>query len=1021
MAAGSPLGREQTRGSGVSQGVLFVEKVMSNNKLPVAGFRDQIISTVAENPVTIITAETGAGKSTQVPQYLLDEGYNIVVTQPRRLAARTVAERVAKEYGTRFGDLVGFRTAHDRQDSDKTRCLFVTDGLALVRELMGTGTHNCLVLDEVHEWNLNIEVLVAWVKRQVAGNPKFKVVLMSATLEAEALAEFFDGAPVIEVPGRTFPVEEREVTEEMTMHETVAELARQGRNVLVFQPGKAEIGGTIEYLRSLADLDAEVLPLHGELTKEQQALCFRRYSRPKIVVSTNVAQTSVTIDDIDAVVDSGMERRIELVNGVEGLYLRPISLADAKQRRGRAGRVKPGVYYDFCPVKAEDRREFPMAEILRVRLDQTVLRLAIAGFDMEELRFFHQPDIAEIHEAKRALRALGCMDDEGRVTAIGRAVSRLPISVQYGRMIVEAEKLGVVGDVIKIAAILEQGGITARKIKVGDNWVDAKPYWSKLTDGEKESDAIAQLRVFENAQGMSKSQMYESGIFVKDYHFAKERIRLLRKALKHRVRSMDSTGNRADILKAVLAGMVEHLYKYNYGDYQNGDGVSRHLTRESVVGGGNWLVGKPFDLEIKTRWGTRILYLINMVTKADPMILAEVAPQLVTTEAGLSPRYDAERECVVSTTKTLFNGMVIKEEEVADPDHPEAPAILDEQAWKEWSRPELPVPNFSLVEELPAEIPAIREEVYATSRVDGCPLFAYGVVYYDSCYGWRSKWIRDREEAERLHERAEEMLAELRKEKKVRDRILREQDAVNRRREAVGLPPVKARETSFSHGGWSKDYTEENWNRVLEETERKERKMKDILRLKPVFEELNRRREAVGLSTLELGEERIKYGWDSYNYSDRVLEKFVSETEAREAELRKEAELADWVEKEDLPGWLVESFGGNLERLREFVSNVDALDPKKLRHYEHEVLACGRARRSAAIIKASGGNENFFCGADPNDVAVWIWERVMGESSRDAEPDDWREEKNKPAYSAGEVESSSPFTVLARLLKRESG
>jgi HrpA-like RNA helicase len=151
---------------------------MSNTTLPVYAQRDEIVSTVKTNPVTIITAETGAGKSTQVPQYLLEEGYDLVVTQPRRLAARTVAARVAEEFGTPFGEVVGFRTAYEQQCSEATRCLFVTDGLALVRELMGVGRHTVLVLDEVHEWNLNIEILVAWAKRQIEEGVDFKVVLL---------------------------------------------------------------------------------------------------------------------------------------------------------------------------------------------------------------------------------------------------------------------------------------------------------------------------------------------------------------------------------------------------------------------------------------------------------------------------------------------------------------------------------------------------------------------------------------------------------------------------------------------------------------------------------------------------------------------------------------------------------------------------------------------------------------------------------------------------------------------------
>ena len=332
---------------------------MSNATLPIAAFRNEIVDAIQINPVTILTAETGAGKSTQVAQYLLEEGCNLVTTQPRRLAARTVAERVADEYDTPLGEIVGFRTAYERKDSDATRCLFVTDGLALVRELMGRGPQ-VLVIDEVHEWNLNIEVLVAWAKHQMKRGVDFKVVLMSATLEAQRLSDYFDGAPVIDVPGRTFPVEEL-APSGSKLEDDVVKLLRQGRNVLVFQPGKREIEETVSYLQGLSDLNAEILPLHGGLTPDEQKKCFRSYGRPKCIVATNVAQTSITIPDIDGVVDSGLERRQELRDGVEGLYLGAISWADREQRKGRAGRTKSGVYIDWCPIDEAERLEFPEA------------------------------------------------------------------------------------------------------------------------------------------------------------------------------------------------------------------------------------------------------------------------------------------------------------------------------------------------------------------------------------------------------------------------------------------------------------------------------------------------------------------------------------------------------------------------------------------------------------------------------------------------------------------------------------
>lgn len=639
---------------------------MNGSKLPIHAFRDQIVEAVRTSPVVVITAETGAGKSTQVPQYLLDEGYDLVVTQPRRLAARTVAERVAEEIGEDIGGLVGYRTAVDRRDSPATRCLFCTDGLALVRELMGQNK-GVLVLDEVHEWNENMEVLVAWAKRQVEAGADFKVVLMSATLEAEKLSAFFNGVPVISVPGRLFPVEVKKPGARLI--DDVATLVSSGRNVLVFQPGKQEIEDTCAALRQM-QVSAEILPLHGQLTPQEQAMCFKHYGRPKVVVSTNVAQTSVTIDDIDAVVDSGMERRIELVDGVEGLYLKPISHADSTQRKGRAGRTKEGIYIDHCG--ASGRPDFPVAEIMRKRLDQTVLRLAIAGFDMEAMEFFHQPDKSDIHDARRTLVGLGCMTADGSVTKIGKLVNRLPVSVQYARMLVEADRLGVVDDVLTVAAIMEQGGITVPP--PSRNQPD-RPDWRRMVPSESESDVMGQLAVWQMGESMSKDEMREKGISLRTYFRAKE----VRKHLERAVQQFfqfGSTGRREDILKAVCAGMVDHLYKGSYGSYRNGEGVDRELGTASLVRGADWLVGKPFDLQIKTRRGDMVLKLIELASKVNPMWLTEIAPQLVEQKVGLSPRYDASKDIVVSTTQVFFSKQMVKEEAVADGEHPEAAKVF---------------------------------------------------------------------------------------------------------------------------------------------------------------------------------------------------------------------------------------------------------------------------------------------------------------------------------------------------------
>ena len=626
---------------------------------------------IKENPVLILQAETGAGKSTQVPQYLLEAGYTTVVTQPRRLAARTVSERVAEEFGCKFGSTVGYRTAYERCDSAQTKCLFVTDGLALVREIVGNNACDVLVIDEVHEWNLNIEVLVAWCRKQVLANPIFKVVIMSATLEAEKLSQFFGGAPVISVPGRTFPVEIREATflhdpmntkngvlgYILNMKEDVIKLVNENRNVLVFLPGKPEISAMVELLQS-ENLNAEILPLHSELTAEEQKKCFKHYSRSKVVIATNVAQTSITIDDIDAVVDSELEKRVELTDHVEGLHLRTISLADSAQRKGRAGRTKPGIYIGH--QEDSTQRQFPMAEILRSLLDQTVLRLAMVGFDAEELEFFHQPDRSAIHQAKSVLKALGCLDDEGKITKIGRKVAEMPCDVRAGRMLVEADRLSVVNDVITLVAIFECGGILNTQ-KEGGYY---KYSWQALTEGETESDLFAHWNALKIAEALLKdrengasrdvavNQMREKGVRVKSYFQIKEMRSKLMDSLHGKVQ-FGSSGKRESITKAIIAGMVDQVWK----DGSNGSENRQH-AQESVVSGG-LVVAQPFNISGINKKGREFfISLLTFVTKVTPEMLLEVAPHL--TSKKIERLYwSNEQNCVVEDHITIFSGIEI--------------------------------------------------------------------------------------------------------------------------------------------------------------------------------------------------------------------------------------------------------------------------------------------------------------------------------------------------------------------------
>ena len=648
----------------------FEENKMEKEKkeaLPIEAFKSEILG--SNSQYLIIEAETGSGKSTMVPQWYHELGFRVLVTEPLIETVRGTSEYVAELMGVRFGTTVGFRTGDTRQDSPETEILFCTDGLALVREMSSGNRYDILIVDELHEWNTNQSTLEAWAWKHLQAGDSFfkKIVVLSATLDSAELSRKRGNAPVFKVPGRQFPIVDRVASRDLSVD--VKALVVEGFDVLVFQPGEAEIKKTIS---DLTDCGAELIPFYGKLERAEKDKAYKSYSRPKVIVSTNSLETGRTILPSSgrklAVVDSGMERRIELIDGIESLVLAPIAKARGKQRRGRTGRVGEGVYIDHCP--ASTRPEYPVPEILRTRLDQTVLRLAIAGYDATDLPFFHQLDTAVIADAKRSLHALGAMDENGAVTRTGKFMARLPVSVQYARMIVEAERLGVMDDVLTIVAILEQGSVRAR---------DGK--WTALTQ-EKGSDLLAELDVWMAAERMSGQQMRESGVFAPAIFKAKDLRRKLASVLPSSMRHANNThATRMDILKACVAGMVDHLYRNEHGSYRNGGSGTRELAKESVVkGGAEWVTAKPFTISGKNNRGRPfVLNLITQVSKVDPAWLVEIAPQLVKIETGLSPAYDPNQDACTSVSQTHFNAQKVKEDRLLTPEHTEA-----SQKFAEW-------------------------------------------------------------------------------------------------------------------------------------------------------------------------------------------------------------------------------------------------------------------------------------------------------------------------------------------------
>lgn len=581
--------------------------------LPVTSLRAKILEIINSNRVTLIKAATGAGKSTQVPQFLVGAGHKVLVTQPRRIAALSLAKRVAEEMKSDLGRVVGYHIAGERLATDETRCLFVTDGLAVVTEVLSSsgGQEAILIIDEIHEWNMNIEVLVAWVKSELKNNQSLKVVLMSATLESDKLSKFFDDAPIIDIPGRLFDIRDISAGESIT--KDILDMVRQGRNTLVFLPGKKEITDIRIDLEKL-NLGAEIFELHADIPVETQQLVFLRYNNPKIVLATNIAETSITIPDIDAVIDSGLERRVQIVDGVEGLYLGRISKANMEQRRGRAGRTKPGIYCNHGKDSMGQQLDFPVPEIHRSLLDQTVLRLASIGIQMEEFDFFHQPQKSDIAAAKKVLQNIGCMDDKGIVTDIGKIVATFPIAARSGRMIIEAQKYGCVKETIANVAMSEVGGVAIVKDSQGNTC----NIWKQYIKGETQSDVLAQNILLKSCKKKDSRRWAEMGI---DKRLV-ERVLLVRSQLAKAVENssivFSKGGSSEDQIKAMYAGLVDHVFIRTGSYYVNGDGINRILSHRSVVEPAEYLIAKPFDVGVELLGGGfKSVHFVKMVSSID--------------------------------------------------------------------------------------------------------------------------------------------------------------------------------------------------------------------------------------------------------------------------------------------------------------------------------------------------------------------------------------------------------------------
>ncbi|MHB8816067.1 MAG: ATP-dependent RNA helicase HrpA [Steroidobacteraceae bacterium] len=456
-------------------------EVQYDPALPITAHREEIIAALVRHPAIIVCGATGSGKSTQLPKLCLEAGRGtsglIGHTQPRRIAARALATRLAEELGTRVGGAVGYQVRFADHTGPHGRVKLMTDGI-LLQELESDPQlrrYDTLILDEAHERSLNIDLLLGVLQRLLPGRADLRLIVTSATIDPQRLSSFFNGAPVIEVSGRSYPVEVRyhpliaedEDAAELSLPEGIVEAVREldfqgvraGADTLVFLPGEKHIRETADALSKARLSGTEVLPLYARLSAADQQRIFQKHAQRRVILATNVAETSLTVPGIRYVIDSGLARisRYSPRGKVQRLHVERISRASADQRKGRCGREAEGICIRLYSEEDFAAREaFTPPEILRTSLASVILRMAVLGLgDPESFPFLDPPDTRLINDGVRLLEELQAMDGERCVTRLGRQIAALPVDPRLGRMLLAASRQRCLAEMLIITAFLE--------------------------------------------------------------------------------------------------------------------------------------------------------------------------------------------------------------------------------------------------------------------------------------------------------------------------------------------------------------------------------------------------------------------------------------------------------------------------------------------------------------------------------------------------------------------------------------
>ncbi|NEA94109.1 ATP-dependent RNA helicase HrpA [Streptomyces sp. BSE7F] len=569
-----------------------VPEVRYPEQLPVSQKKDVIAEAIRDHQVVIVAGETGSGKTTQIPKICMELGRGvrgmIGHTQPRRIAARTVAERVAEELDTPLGEAVGWKVRFtDQVNPEATFVKLMTDGILLAeiqtdRELRAYDT---IIIDEAHERSLNIDFLLGYLAQLLPKRPDLKVVITSATIDPERFSRHFDDAPIIEVSGRTYPVEVRyrPLLEEESddadrdqitaITDAVEELMAEGPgDILVFLSGEREIRDTADALNKKRYRSTEVLPLYARLSHAEQHRVFQQHGGRRIVLATNVAETSLTVPGIKYVIDPGFARisRYSHRTKVQRLPIEPVSQASANQRKGRCGRTSDGI---CIRLYSEDdflsRPEFTDAEILRTNLASVILQMTAAGLgEIEKFPFIDPPDHRNIRDGVQLLQELGALDPtqkdpRKRLTQTGRKLAQLPVDPRLARMVLEADRNGCVREVMVIAAALS---IQDPRERPADKQTQADQQHARFRD--ETSDFLAFLNLWRYVREQQKErgsssfrrmckQEYLNFLRIREWQDIYAQLRTVAKQMGIHLNDQDAPADRVHV--SLLAGLLSHI------------------------------------------------------------------------------------------------------------------------------------------------------------------------------------------------------------------------------------------------------------------------------------------------------------------------------------------------------------------------------------------------------------------------------------------------------------------------------